>query len=146
MANLTPQQLAAMSPDQLFAQLGTEKVANMHAVFGNLNLKADALTFSAQDTTDAGRSFFEILNQNAYNFFCGNPSNQDGLAHLLAALNISKDPSAIIAAVSGVLTAYLGLGPIIAMIVAALLIKVVFPAVITSLCNDWKNYLNPPTP
>jgi hypothetical protein len=146
MANLTSQQLATMSSHQLFAQLGTEKVANMHAVFGNLNLKADALTFSAQDTTDIGRLFFETLNQNSYNFFCSNPSNQDSLAHLLAALNISKDPSAIISAVAGVLMAYLGLGPIIAMIVAALLIKVVFPAVITSLCDDWKKYLNTPTP
>ncbi|MBY0577874.1 MAG: hypothetical protein K2P57_02390 [Burkholderiales bacterium] len=142
MANLTPQQLASMSPDQLFAQLGTEKVANMHAVLGNLNLAEDAQIFADQDTTDEGESFFDNLNETAYNFFCGNNANEDSLSHLLSAFNIGKNAEAVISAVAGVLTANLGWGALVAGIVAALLVKVVFPAGYDSLCKDWKDSMS----
>lgn len=142
MTDLTPQQLAAMSPDQLYAQLGEEKVANMHTVFSNLMLTMADQEFAVQDTTAAGKSFFGNLNQTAYNFFCGNPMNKDSLKHLLAALGIIKDQDAIITAVAAVLMANLGWSTIIAGIVAALLIKVVFPAATESLCDAWKAQLS----
>ncbi len=137
MEYLLAEQLAAMSANQLYTQLGAIHVANKHALFSTLNLQKEALIFAAQDTTSVGKSFFNNLNRTACNFFCGDGANADSLAHLLVALRISKNSGETITAVAGVLKMCLGWAPLVAGIVASLLIKVVFPPVYDTLCADW---------
>lgn len=142
MSDLSSEQLAAMSEDQLYAQLGAIQIASKHAMLSTLSLQNEALTFVGADASNTGKSFFSNLNQTAYDFFCGSGANPDSLSHLLAALGISKDTGTIISAVAGVLGASLGWGSLIAGIVAALLVKVVFPAGYSTLCADWKAKLS----
>ena len=138
-------QLAKMEKDELYAHLGSIQKESKISLFKTLALPGEAAAVTAQTDVDAGKSSFRRLNKQAYDYFCGgcgnDPGAQNCLDHLKAALGISTDTATMITALSTLLTATFGWGAIIAGIVAAVLIKFVFPTALTDLCAAWKTKL-----
>lgn len=141
MATQIPEdQFAKLSEQELYERLGKVQRDNMTTAFHALALHAAANDLATQSNGDLGRSFFQRLNKQAYDFFCGGcggAKDQSCLDHLKAALDVHLGRDAIIASVAGLLVAALGLHPIVAGIAAAILVGFVFPTALDDLCHAW---------
>ncbi|ADR33758.1 hypothetical protein Sulku_1095 [Sulfuricurvum kujiense DSM 16994] len=133
-------QLAKMGENELYESLGALHKESKINSFRLMSLDKLTGNVSIQKDEDAGRLFFQRLNKQAYDFFCGgcgHGKDQSCLDHLKSALNISNDQSTMISAVAGLLGASLGWSAVIAGIVAAILIKFVLPNAVEELCRVW---------
>jgi hypothetical protein len=129
-------QLANMSEDELYESLGALHKETKVASFRLMSLGAAVGGVAEQTDNDAGRSFFQRLNKQAYNFFCGGcgqGKDQSCLDHFKSALNISSDQSSMITAAASLLGASLGWSAF----VAAILIKFVLPTAVDDICTAW---------
>jgi len=133
-------QLANMSENELYKSLGALHKESKATSFRLMSLDAQAGNVTAQRDEDEGHSFFQRLNKQAYDFFCGGcgeGKDQSCLDHLKSALNVSNDQSSMITAFAGLLGASLGWSAVIAGIVAAILIKFVLPVAVDDICKEW---------
>lgn len=137
--------LAKMSENELYESLGALHKENKITSFRLMSLDKLTGNVSIQNDEDAGRSFFQRLNKQAYDFFCGgcgHGKDQSCLDHLKSALNISNDQSTMISALAGLLAASMGWSTVIAGIVAAILIKFVLPTAMDELCMTWRENIS----
>ena len=136
-------QLANMSEEQLYSHLGAINKEARGASLRSMALNKNAESVSAQDDSAVGKSFFQRLNKQAKEFFCGGcgeSGDLDCLEHLKTALGLTKvlDPATMITAVSALFVAQLGWGAVVAGVVAAILVKFVFPGAAENICAIWK--------
>ncbi len=92
---------------------------------------------AAEDLRKFGELFFQRVHGQAFELICGS-QNQDNeqRQQVLDAFGVGRD--AVGAAIAGILIAQLGLAPIIAPVVAALILRLVFKPAYESMCGVWK--------
>lgn len=135
-------QLAKMTQDELLMNLGALHKEDKQKALFMLSINKDFSVSSLEDDLDTGRSFFGRLNKQAHDFFCGDCGESDDtdcLGRLKKALGVSEDQATIIAALSSLLVSTFGWAAAIGGLVAAILVKFLFPAALDNICVEWKS-------
>jgi hypothetical protein len=146
--------VAALDPlddEQLFAELGTRLQINAREpqLSGQFTVAAAPKQLEAlgpiEDLRNFGKRFFARVNRQAYGLVCGaDPENQADREQLADALKLGKE--AFAATLTSLLMAYLGLAPLIAPVVAMLIVRLFFHPAYGAMCDVWKQKLGPAAP
>jgi hypothetical protein len=103
------------------------------------------LGFSVPDLLNFGRDAFLRIGALGQPLICGTEANQGFyLQRILSTLN--TNPAAVTAAISTLLVAHLAIAPVIAGVVATIIVGKVAPTSLAALCQTWSAKLTPASP
>jgi hypothetical protein len=128
--------------DQLYEQLGirAQALASAPQLAGEF---APAVTYDAvvmgplDAVRDFGKRLFQRWQREAYNLMCA--EDDADRTELLNAIGVSEAAAA--AALAGLIVTYLGIAPVIAAVVAAIVIKRFFRPAYEEFCAVWQEKL-----
>jgi hypothetical protein len=144
-ARAAASELASLSEDQLYAELGTrlQSIARTPDGSDRFDMVPGQPLESygpREELKKLGQKFFVRWNREAYNLICGSSSEEAAAREqVLSAFGIGRD--AVIAAIAAGLTVYLGLAAALAAVVAALAVRLFFKPGYEATCDYWKENL-----
>jgi hypothetical protein len=140
-------ELGQKSDDELYAELGARLMllSRDPKMTGEFKpeepIEIESLGFAA-DLKNFGLKFFNRVNRQAYELVCGTDAEESKEREdLLNAFGIGKE--AVGPVLAGLLVAHLGLAPLIAAAVAAIVIRLFFKPAYQAMCDVWKGKLPP---
>ena len=150
MVGVTSLGVAADDEEGLYRLLGTrmkmlERDPSVAGNFAPPMASAAELSISGSDVVEFGREVFQRIASMARPLICGSEANQGFyLQRILTALN--TNPAAVTAAITTMLVAHLAIAPVIAGVVATIIVGKVAPTTLSALCERWGAKLEPTAP
>ncbi len=150
MVGVTSLGVAPDDEEGLYRLLGTrmkmlERDPSVAGDFAPRTVGAAELGITGSDVLQFGREVFLRIASVARPLICGSEANQGFyLERILSTLN--TNPAAVSAAIATMLVAHLAIAPVIAGVVATIIVGKVAPTSLAALCEAWGAKLEPTGP
>jgi hypothetical protein len=150
MVGVTSLGVAPDDEEGLYRLLGArmkmlERDPSVAGDFAPRMVAASELGITGSDVVEFGREVFLRIASVARPLICGSEANQGFyLQRILSTLN--TNPAAVTTAITTMLVAHLAIAPVIAGVVATIIVGKVAPTTLSALCESWGAKLAPTGP